>query len=88
MDITADVGERGLGQDYILATGTTWNAREMVDAFFRNHGLNYADHVETATSGPVPPASTASIARLRERLRRVPERSVLDVLDDMLRAAP
>ena len=88
MDIAADVGEQGLGEDYILATGTTWNAGEMVDAFFRRHGLNAADHIETATSGSLPPASTASIVRLRERLGRVPERSVLDVLDDMQRTTP
>jgi GDPmannose 4,6-dehydratase len=88
MDIAADVGERGLGEDYVLATGATWNARDMVEEFFRRHGLNAADHVEAATTGPVPPASTANIARLKARLGRAPERSVLDVLDDMLRTAP
>jgi GDPmannose 4,6-dehydratase len=88
MDIAADIGERGLGEDYVLATGTSWNARKMVADFFRRHGLDVGDHIETTMSGVAAPARRVSIARLRERLGRVPRRSVLDVLDDMAGTAP
>ena len=85
MEITADVGERGLGQDYVMATGRTWSGREMVETLFRSHDLNYADHIETSQSGPAPALYQASNARLKDVLGRVPERSVLDVIADIRR---
>jgi GDPmannose 4,6-dehydratase len=85
MDIAADIGERGLGQDYVLATGKTWMGRDMVDALFRQYGLNHADHIATIASGPAPDLYRASNSRLQGVLGRAPERSVLDVIADMLR---
>jgi GDPmannose 4,6-dehydratase len=85
MGIAADIGERGLGEDYVLASGKTWTGREMVAALFARHGLDYRDHlVETAAAASSPVALYhADVGKLRGRLGRTPRRSVLDVLDEM-----
>jgi GDPmannose 4,6-dehydratase len=89
MQIAAEIAERGLWEDYVLATGKTWTGREMVTALFARHGLDHAAYItETATAADVPSLSQASNARLQARLGRVPVRSILDVCDDFLRATP
>jgi GDPmannose 4,6-dehydratase len=86
MEIAADIAERALGEDYVLATGKTWTGREIVSQLFARHGLNYADHlieVAPASAGQTP--YLASGARLRQKLGRAPTRDILDVLDDFPR---
>jgi GDPmannose 4,6-dehydratase len=89
MEIAADIAGRGLGEDYVLATGKTWTGREMVSALFTRHGLDQAAYItQTAAPSGAPALYQASNARLQARLGRVPVRSILDVCDDFLRAAP
>jgi GDPmannose 4,6-dehydratase len=89
MEITADIAERALGEDYILATGKTWTGQEMVRQLFARHGLNHTDHlVETAPASGAPALYQASNDRLKAALDRAPIRSILDVFADFSRAAP
>jgi GDPmannose 4,6-dehydratase len=88
MEITADIAERGLGQDYVLATGRTWTGREMVGALFARHGLNHADFLVEKAAPATPRSYRASNGRLRQRLGRAPTRDILDVFDDFLQIAP
>ena len=83
MDLSIDVAELGLGTDYIMATGTTWNARQMAEAIFGRHGLDYAAHIETAVSGPAAPATRAVNTRLLQAIGRTPSRSALDVVEEL-----
>lgn len=90
MEITADIGERGLGEDYVLSTGRTWTGREMVTQLFARHGLDHAKHLTEKAAPATQPVALyhADNARLKARLCRVPERSILDVFDDMLQQMP
>lgn len=90
MDLSIDVAERALGADYVMATGVSWNARQMVDAVFRRHGLDYAAHVETAVDGPAAPATQAVNTRLLHAIGRAPSHSILDLVEELAsrRAAP
>jgi GDPmannose 4,6-dehydratase len=89
MDITVDVAERAAGQDFVLASGRTWRARDMVDALFRRHGLDRRDHLEAlAPEGPAPHPHAVSLARLADALGRRPEIGILDLCDRMLAALP
>lgn len=83
MEIAADIGARGLGEDYVLASGKTWTGREMAQALFARHGLDYRQHLNEAAPGAPPQLYQADIARLSARLGRAPARSILDVIDEM-----
>lgn len=90
MDLSIDVAERGLGADYVMATGISWNARQMVETVFRRNGLDYAAHIETAVNGPAAPATQAVNKRLLHAIGRAPSHSILDVVEELAshRAAP
>lgn len=88
MEIAADIAERGLGEDYVLATGKTWTGLEMVGQLFARHGLDHAGHIAEIAPGGGQKFYQASNARLKEKLGRVPRRSILDVFDDFLAGAP
>ncbi|HWY61226.1 MAG TPA: GDP-mannose 4,6-dehydratase [Rhizomicrobium sp.] len=88
MEIAADIAERALGEDFVLATGKTWTGREMAGQLFARHGLDLADHlIETAPASSMQSLYQASNAKLRARLGRAPMRSILDVFDEFLQAA-
>jgi hypothetical protein len=89
MDMCVDVMERGMGSDYVVAHDTTWLGRDMAEALFARHGLKVSDHVgEKFAAPPAPSAhfqpSNASLARA---IGRKPQRSILDVCEDMLKGA-
>ena len=87
MEIAIDVAERGLGKDFILATGKTWTGRELAAELFARHKLDYRTHItETNPASGAPPVWRADIARLTAHIGRAPARSVLDVCEDILRA--
>ena len=88
MEIAADIAERALGQDFILAAGKTWTGRELVRQLFARHGLVYTDHItETAPGSGAQKPYQASIAKLQEKLGRAPSRSILDVFNDFPQGA-
>jgi GDPmannose 4,6-dehydratase len=86
-DIAIDIAERGLGQNYVVATGRTWSGRELVDALFSQHGLDYREHI-IPKSGELCLETSYSVCldRLRQTIGRIPERSILDVCEDIYSA--
>jgi GDPmannose 4,6-dehydratase len=88
MEIAADIAERAIGEDYILATGKTWTGREMVSQLFARHGLDYSQHLtETSPGAGVQELYQANTSKLKATLGRAPKRSILDVFDDFLQGA-
>ncbi len=88
MDIVADIAEKLPGRDFILATGTTWTARDFVDRLFQRYGLRFAEHLveQQAAIGNQPPAWRADLSALSVALGRTPRRSILEVCNSMLQA--
>jgi len=87
MDIAADIAERVLGNDVIIATGRTWSAADLADEVFRRHGLDYREHlIERATERPPPQPFRISVDRLAGLLGRVPAVGAVDVCEKMLAA--
>ena len=85
MDITVDSVERAAGQDFIMATGTTWLARDVVRLAFERHGLDCRRHItETLPQQDPGPDFHASTRRLAQLVGRVPKRTVLDIIDDIV----
>lgn len=88
MDIVADIAEKVPGRDFILATGTTWVARDVVDRLFQRYGLRFAEHLveqQAAPAGNLPLAWHADLSTLSGALGRTPRRSILEVCDTILR---
>lgn len=88
MDIVADIAEKAPGRDFILATGSTWNAQDFVDRLFQRYGLHYAEHLieeQAGGRGVGPSAWRADLSALRAALGRTPAHSILEVCDTMLR---
>lgn len=87
MDIVADIAEKAAGRDFVLATGTTWTARDFVDRLFQHYGLRFAEHLveQQAASASLPPAWHADLSALRKALGRTPRRSILEVCNTILR---
>jgi GDPmannose 4,6-dehydratase len=89
MDIAADIAERALGNDVIIATGRTWSAAELAQAVFSRHGLNYRKHLIERTAAPLPAQPfQVCVHRLAGLLDRVPALGAVDVCDKMAAAAP
>jgi GDPmannose 4,6-dehydratase len=85
MDIAVDIAERAPATDFVLASGRTWDAREAVDAAFRQYGLDYRDHLWEAAARCDPgPDFKVSLARLERAIGRVPTRDFLAVVREML----
>jgi GDPmannose 4,6-dehydratase len=89
MDIAADIAERTLGNDIILATGRTWSAAELAQAVFSRHGLDYRKHLieRTAVQLPAQPFRVC-VDRLAGMLGRVPAVGALEVCEKIAAAAP
>ena len=85
MDIAIDVAEKATNEDFVLAFGKTWHAREAVDALFRRYGLNYRDHIrELDPDRELGPEFRVSLARLRAMVGRQPVRDLFAIVDEML----
>ncbi len=83
MDIAVDIAERTPDTDYVMASGTTWQARAMVAKAFARHGLDSSRHIvellEPQDSGP---DFQASIDLMAQTIGRVPVKTIFDVLDE------
>jgi GDPmannose 4,6-dehydratase len=85
MDIAVDTAEKAAGSDFVLASGTTWRARDAVDALFRRYGLDYRDHVRELDPGHAPGSGFhVSLARLKRMIGREPTRDIFSIVDEML----
>jgi GDPmannose 4,6-dehydratase len=88
MDIAIDIAEKAPNDDFVLASGKTWHAREAVDALFRGHGLNYRDHIrELAPDRELGPEFRVSLARLQAMIARQPVASLFAIVDEMVELA-
>jgi GDPmannose 4,6-dehydratase len=87
MDIAIDIAERAPGRDFVVASGTTWHGRELVDAVFRRYGLDYRNHIRAENdSHEVVPNFRASSERLEAATGRRPSRDLFSTIHDMLEA--
>jgi GDPmannose 4,6-dehydratase len=87
MDIAADIAERALGNDVILATGRTWSAAELAQAVFSRHGLDYRKHLIERTAVPEPQRPfRVSVERLASLIGRVPALNAVSVCEKMAAA--
>jgi GDPmannose 4,6-dehydratase len=85
MDIAIDIAEQAPDQDFVLASGTTWHARQAVDALFRRHGLDYRRHIhELNVARDAGPEFRVSLERLNAAIRRRPKQDFFAIVDDML----
>jgi GDPmannose 4,6-dehydratase len=85
MKIAMDLIATLPGQDFVVATGESRNARELVATAFARFGLDAWDHV-TAPRGVERPAYEVRPERLRRGLGRVPTCRIDDVLVEMVDA--
>lgn len=87
MEFAADIADRAPDQDFVLASGTTWHAREAVAQMFARHGLDYRRHiVETLPRSDPGPMFEVSLNRLLQAVGRRPAKTVLDVVDEIIGA--
>jgi GDPmannose 4,6-dehydratase len=89
MDIVVDISEKVTGEDLIVGTGKTWNARDFVDTLFRSYGLTYGNHILPERKRLEPSPSKASfrviIEKLENAICRVPRCNILEVCDTILK---
>jgi len=81
MEIGYRLLEEPMNQDYVVATGRTWDAKEFVSTLFQRAGLDWRDFVEVAVPMIGRPAHTyqADISRLIGVLGYGPRKSAIDV---------
>lgn len=88
MDIVVDISEQVVGDDFILGTGKTWNARCFVDTLFQSYGLNYQQHVSSAKReiglNPSDAPYHVVIEKLKSVIHRTPQRTIIDVCNTIL----
>jgi GDPmannose 4,6-dehydratase len=85
MDIAVDIVERAPNEDFVLASGHTSHARQVVLEWFARSGLDYSRHVRES----LPPQSLQApyrvvLDRLQKRIGRVPVRTVQSIVDALL----
>lgn len=82
MDIAVDIAEKAAGEDFVLASGTSWTGRAAVDAIFAHHGLDRTRHVvERQPQRDPGPEFTVALDRLADRVGRRPLASLTDIVD-------
>lgn len=89
MDIVVDIAERSDETELVLASGKTWNGRDLVTGLFQRHGLDAGRHlVETLPTSDVGPYYEVRLDRLEASVGRRPVKSVDQIVDEMLSATP
>lgn len=88
MDIAVDVAEQAPPGHYCVATGHTWIGREMVQALFARHGMDYVDHIDAPAETPATGLFHVSLEKLEIAIGRRPRISILDVCEAMLAVPP
>ena len=85
MDIVVEIAEKAPEADYIVASGKTWHAREVVAELFARRLLNYRNHLieRLPESDPGAPYS-ASIDRLAHITGRRPIKTVFHIVNSIL----
>lgn len=85
MDMAVDIAEQAPDQDFVLASGKTWYAREAVEALFRRYDLDYRDHIrEQDAQRDLVPDYSVSLARLVAAIGRQPQQDLFAIVGDML----
>jgi GDPmannose 4,6-dehydratase len=88
MDISVDIAEQAPDQDFVLASGRTVHARQVVEAWFQRHGLDYRRHVSESLATAEPgPAFRVDTTFLQQRVGRRPVRDLDEILDEIDSAA-
>lgn len=89
MDLAVDVSERAPASDFVVATGQSQLARDVVSRLFERHGLDYRRFVAEKVMTPPGQAAPYSVdtRRLRAALGRAPVRSIDDICESMLDGA-
>jgi len=88
MDIAIDVAEKAAGEDFVLGTGRTVNARNFVQALFNRHGLNYTHHlIETASASACDQDMPYRVLtrKLKQHTGRSPGQNIFSVCENILR---
>jgi len=82
MDIAVDIAEKAPGEDFVMASGTTWTGRDAVEAIFARHGLDWTRHIGERQPRRDPgPAFTVSLDRLEAKVGRRPMATLPDIAD-------
>lgn len=88
MDIAIDISEKAAGEDFVLGTGSTWNAREFVNILFAKRGLDYRNHVleenQQMSYNSITTSYTVILDKLEDAIFRRPKRIILEVCDDIV----
>jgi len=79
------------GEDFLLAQGISTYARDLVERLFRDHGLDYRDHLVDAITPPLPiqPPYRVDLSTLQASLGRTPQSDIYTlcrkILDSLLK---
>ncbi|MDB2472671.1 GDP-mannose 4,6-dehydratase [Amylibacter sp.] len=85
MEISTEICERKISDDFILATGKSIFAKEFVEKFFSNHGLSYRDHIDVShTLGSPKYVVRAELSKLQSLIKKTPSLSVYEVAEKIL----
>jgi GDPmannose 4,6-dehydratase len=84
MDIAVDIAVLSDLSEVVLASGVTWNARELATQLFERVGLDLNEHViETDPVNNAYPTFHVDLARLRGAVGRTPKTTVFEIVDEM-----
>lgn len=87
MGVVRDLASRAPGDDFVLATGNSIWAADLVEALFARHGLSWREHVieDVPAVHHRPEPNTVDLSKLRTAIGRVPAKGIMAICDDMLR---
>ena len=87
MEIVVDIARASVGEDFVLASGSTRWAEEFVNELFSQYGLNASEHVKELNRSNMAKEApwSADISRLKRIVGRAPARTVFEVCEDILR---
>jgi GDPmannose 4,6-dehydratase len=87
MSLIADLTERGIEDDFILATGRPVWARDLVETLFSKFNMSYREHFTVRKEESVTEVTPlgADLSKLRARLGYTPVVKIEDVCFDILR---
>jgi GDPmannose 4,6-dehydratase len=87
MELAVAISAARLSEDFVVASGVTWHARQFVETLFAAYGLDWAAFIEEIGAGPnTQPFFQVSTAKLQNRLGRTPQRTILEVCDEILQS--
>ena len=85
MEIIFKIVKKKVNTDFVIATGKTHHATDVVNNLFKQYNLNYKDHIIEKNRVKKSFKYTADISKLKKKINSFPKKNIYKVCSDIIK---